>query len=351
MQLILNHTLNIPDNSRNLADQIIINTWLIFCVLTGIAGNGYVLYVTHKFNAIRIDEMSLWFINRLGITDILSTVVMVVPVTAVNLAGNQWIFGDFGCIVIAFISRIPFIANILLIVGLNINKLYRVSFPLRSLGHMSNRVKGLWLVTVITLATVNPFLGLIFNNFTATIHFNSLASVCRLTREAFLVVVIRFIIYIIIPGIILIITNTALVIIAFKRTQTSVNKRNIVVVLGVTLQFLIAFIPYTLVLSVAFYIPVADWVVRGAFSLLYTTCWFNPVVYYLNNPSFKEFTNSLVRNGWRKLRGLQRSGSERFRLYRVLTSSPSFNRSFNLNSSPSTNRFHVNTEEVELGLR
>ncbi|XP_063677775.1 C5a anaphylatoxin chemotactic receptor 1-like [Bolinopsis microptera] len=339
MQLILNHTLNIPDSSRNLADQIIINTWLIFCGIAGISGNGYVLYVTHKYNAIRIDEMSLWFINKLGITDILSTVVMVVPVTAVNFTGNQWIFGDFACIVIAFISRIPFIANILLIVGLNINKLYRVSYPLRSLEHMSNKVKGLWLVTVITLATINPFLGLLFNNFTATLHFNSLASVCRLTNEVFLVVVIRFIIYIIIPGTILIITNTALVIIAFKKTQTSVNKRNIVVVLGVTFQFLIAFIPYTLVLSVAFYIPVKDWVVRGAFSLLYTTCWFNPIVYYLNNPTFKEFTNSLVRNGWSKLRGLQRSESERLRLYRVLT------------SSPSTNRFNVNTEEFELGLR
>ena len=319
MKLILNHTLDITDTSRHLADQIIIDIWLIFCAAAGISGNVYVLYVTNKFNAIRIDKMSLWFIKNLTIADILSTVIMVVPVTIVNLAGNKWIFGDILCTVIAFISRIPFIANILLIVGLSINKLYRVTFPLRSLD-MSHRVRTFWLITVITLAIVNPFLGLLFNHFRATIHYNGMASVCRLIREGFLVVLIRLVLYILLPSLILILTNTALILIACKKTQSSVNKRSIVVVLGVTLRFLIAFIPYTVVLTVVFYIPVQDWLVRGAFSLLYTACWFNPLVYYLNNPRFKEFTKRFLWSGWGGVRG--RLSFRRTVLYRTMASSP-----------------------------
>ena len=327
MSGFLNNTIilsdSLEDSSRELADQIVIDIWLLFSVFTGVAGNVYVLYATNKFGAIRIDDMSLWFINNLAITDIISTVVMVVPVTIVNLSGNRWIFGDFLCIIIAFVSRIPFIANILLIVGLSINKLYRVSFPLRSLD-MSNKTKRFWLTNVLTLAIINPFLGLFFNNFTATIQYNGMASVCRLIKEGFVVVVVRLLFYILVPSIILVITNIALIIIAFRKTQSSVNKRNIVVVLGVTLQFLIAFIPYTLVLSIAFFIPVQDWLVRGAFSLLYTACWFNPLVYYLNNPRFKEFTNNWLRGVFE---GMGRCGSCQFSwkrtyLYRMLVASP-----------------------------
>lgn len=198
---------------------------------------------------------------------------------------------------IAFICRVPFIANIILIVGLSVNKLYRISYPFRSLD-VSEHTKTLWGVFVVTLAALNPLLGFLINNLTVEVHYNALASVCRLIREGVVVVIARLVIYIILPSVILMGTNIALIGIAMRKTQSVVNKRNIVVVLGVTLQFLLAFIPYTAVLSVRFYHPVPDWLVRGSFSLLYLSCWFNPFVYYLNNPRFKEFTNNVIRWCW-----------------------------------------------------
>ena len=292
---ILNDSV-ISDPTRNPVDSTAVLVWLIFCLIFGLLGNAYVLVATFKYNAIRIDAMSLWFIKGLAVADLTSLILMVLPVTLTNITKNIWPLGDFLCIVVAFTSRIPFLANIILIVGMNVNKVYRLSYPLRSL-HVAPASKVFWTTGTLLLAIINPLLDLVFN-FKGThmqVQYNAIASVCRLVGESRTVVVVRLALYIVLPSLILTITNGTLLGIACRKTLVKVKKRNIVIVVGVTMQFLAAFIPYSVVLSVRFYLPVPDWMIRGAFLLLYISCSFSPIVYYFNNRGFKRFTNSFIR--------------------------------------------------------
>ena len=102
------------------------------------------------------------------------------------------------------------------------------------------------------------------------------------------------------PCLALLIMNTALVAIAFKKTQTAVNKGNIFIVVGVTVIFLSSTLPHFV-----YYLQNRDsWEdtvqLRRTIAVTFVSSFSNPVVYFLTNQRFSEFTNNFV--GYRRIR-------------------------------------------------
>ena len=72
-----------------------------FVIATGgLIGNGTVIYSTLRYNAIKIDEISLIFVQNLAIGDMLTTLAMVFPQFVTWVTG-EWVLGEIYCFISA----------------------------------------------------------------------------------------------------------------------------------------------------------------------------------------------------------------------------------------------------------
>jgi len=97
-------------------------------------------------------------------------------------------------------------------------------------------------------------------------------------------------IFIALPSFALIILNSAMVAFAIQRSNTAINKRNLITVIIVTAMFLVSFIP-DLAYTLSGKSPESEYG-EVAFSLTWLSCWTNPFIYLAVNPSFREFTKN-----------------------------------------------------------
>jgi len=97
-------------------------------------------------------------------------------------------------------------------------------------------------------------------------------------------------IFIALPSLALIILNSAMVAFAIQRSNTAINKRNLITVIIVTAMFSVSFIP-DLAFTLSGKSPEGEYG-EVAFSLTWLSCWTNPFIYLAVNPSFREFTKN-----------------------------------------------------------
>ena len=88
------------------------------------------------------------------------------------------------------------------------------------------------------------------------------------------------------PCVTLILINSALVIFAMKRSNSQINKTNILVVILVTVFFFVSSLP----LYVQLTLLLSPLYMEISWSLTYLSSWINPFIYCAVNPSFNTFT-------------------------------------------------------------
>ena len=278
-------------------------TWGTLSLPLGLLSNVFVLYATIAHNAIRLDRVSVWIINNLAVVDIVNSLIVLLPNLLTQYYDGRWIFGRGSCYVYSCFRLSFFAANIFLIMVMSLNKLMRCLFPFRNLD--SSRLQRI----VITFVTV--FIGLIpsawnvfgfidgFYWIDTINHFAGSRNVCKATVLAEKVVKLRknivfmlgFILDII-PCVVLVIINSILIIYAIKKTKTTVNKGNLIIVITVTGSMLLSFVP----VFVTMVIPrKVSWdVYELAWSVTFSSLWSNPVIYFAVNPTFRDFTTNMV---------------------------------------------------------
>ena len=94
------------------------------------------------------------------------------------------------------------------------------------------------------------------------------------------------------PCLTLVIMNTALVVVAVVKANSSVNKSNILTVILVTVGFLVSILPHFSELILVKTAPSDDEDVRKeiTWSIAFLSTWINPFIYLAVNPSFRQFT-------------------------------------------------------------
>ena len=272
--------------------------------------HAYLAQICNKLNspAIAINGMSdhvhilCRLSKNLAVADIGNCVLVLLPIllTQYGKLNGMLLFGSgdiFYKVVGSYINSF-FVANIVLINILSLNKLLRCIYPLRNLyTTRSQRIK----VTALTISlSIVPAFWHI-NRFSK--GFETLNEVWRDldylggrhvaepkhddTDRNEIITDILYYLYIAIPSLTLIIFNSSLVVFAIQKSNNAINKKNLLIVVIVTAGFFISFIPEL----VSTHSPSYSAEYREfSFSLLWLSCWTNPFIYLAVNPSFREFT-------------------------------------------------------------
>ena len=310
---MVNETVNIPMNSPAAPSfedlqgvfrfQII---WEQICFILGTFGNSFVLYATTAHNAIRLDRMSIWIIQLLAVADLGNCFLVLLPTLLTQygklchtMVFKKSFYTVMGCYSYSFI-----IANIFLVNFLSLNKLTRCLFPLRNLTtskRHKNIVAGVTLLfsllptiwAIIDLAhgfrQLDPSwrdmrylgardVGKLYLNFQ------------KMTYSP-LIPYLLLVILCALPCLTLVLTNSALLIFAIRKSNSTVNKMNLLVVVFVTLGFLISFMPEFLSQTLLKTLNSAPYSELGWVALFFSI-WTNPFIYFFVNPTFRRFTKN-----------------------------------------------------------
>ena len=278
--------------------------WEQICFILGVSGNVFVLYATIAHKAIKLDKMSIWIIKNLAVADIGNCVLVLLPIllTQYGKLNGMLLFGSgdiFYKVLGSYINSF-FVANIVLINILSLNKLLRCIYPLRNLyTTRSQRIK----VTALTISlSIVPAFWHINRFSKGFVTLNEvwrdldylggrhIAQPKHITSDRNEIISdILYYLYIALPSLTLIIFNSAVVVFAIQKSNNAINKKNLLIVVIVTAGFFISFIP-ELVSSLSPSYP-AEYR-EFSFSLLWLSCWTNPFIYLAVNPSFREFTKN-----------------------------------------------------------
>ena len=269
-------------------------------IVLDLTGNGFVIFATVARNAIKLDKMSVWIIQNLAVVDIANAIFVFIPVATTYFTDGIWMLGPFICKLIFGYKYIFAIGNIYLIIFLSLNKLIRCLFPLRNL--VSTRRQRLSVTfTVLVLMLIGPTRKLYatFISRKAIVRFSEVHSTCIAfediegVEKAFEPNVdkIMLLIFVVIPVIVLIAVNTGLVSFAMRSTKSKVNRKNVLIVILVTLSFVATFTPFTALYQKygnSFHkAPVG---LRIGLFVGFISSFINPAIYILTNETFRVFT-------------------------------------------------------------
>ena len=284
--------------------------WGQISFLLGLLGNVFTLYATTTHNAIKLDKMSIWIIKNLAVADICNCFLVLLPILLYQYGkiNGLIVYGKNFNTIIACYKYTFFVANLYLVNLLSLNKLVRCLYPLRNLVP-TKRPKIIVTMTAVFFSLVptvwiaygikdgflsmshdwicpdNLYFGAAYFGFTsyqsdiisqtnALIHF---ITICTLNG---------------LPCLTLVILNATLVFVAMAKSNSTINKTNVLIVVLVTVGFLISILPHFVQFFLFNQLSLWDGVFHEeiAWSLTYFSTWINPFIYLAVNPSFKKFT-------------------------------------------------------------
>ena len=132
------------------AQVVPLGIFCFFMTFFGIFGNGTVIYASIRYNAIRLDKVSLIFVQNLALADMLYTICVILPQFVTYTAGS-WILGDVYCFVMAQVGIIPVSANTCTVLAITAYRLRVVTNPFLNVSKKYARIAvGItWIIACI----------------------------------------------------------------------------------------------------------------------------------------------------------------------------------------------------------
>ena len=280
--------------------------WGQISFILGLSGNVFVLYATILHNAIKLDKMSVWIVKNLAVADICNCLLLLLPIllTQYGKLLGTLLFEEWFYIVMSCYMYLFFAANIFLVNFLSVNKLIRCMFPLRNL-YCSRRER--LTVTVVTILSSSVTLVwqiyIILNGISILSenamsigylgfdHATTISIQCKKGQTEKVLSDLILIILIALPCLSLIILNSALVILAVKKSNTSLNKRNLLIVIIMVSTFLLSFVPYLIVYLLESTTQESKEITAV---ITYLSLWNNPLIYFAVNRNFNTFVKERI---------------------------------------------------------
>ena len=294
---------------------VIIQIWNHASFIVGICGNVFLLYATVFHKALKIDGLSVWIVQNLALADLLNCVFVLGVVLVSFDSGRQWVFGEGACTLVGLFYQVPLSANVFLLCALSVNKLLRCLFPFRYMV-TTKRAK-------ITISAVAGFLSLTSVFYKAWEiwvtgylfpAFNNRDGICIMQTNSSIALdltktvpsAILMGLFTIISSLVLVVTNTAMVVFAARKTtsQRGVNRRNLLVLAIVSAAFVLSILPiiYTRVLRAAFKIRLNPRYRALGFFWSFINAWINPIIHMASSSSLRKFTGGIARRLARRTR-------------------------------------------------
>ena len=275
--------------------------WSILSLSLNLLGNTFVIFATWKFNAIKLDKLSVWIVKLLAAVDIGNGIFILLPVTIVLFHG--WVFGDTFCKVSYTYKYVFIVINIFLINFFSMNKMYRCVAPLRNRTVETRTQKRAIIIVTLTgslLLPIYSFYTTFIGNY-RVIEYADAQYMCWSVYTGDDSCVDRVIVYLLgvflnlIPCFTLVITNTFLTVFALVKAKNKINKMNIVVVILVTVMFLLSVLPYFVYYAMAGDMWSDVGLVRFVTFAVFLSSFSNPIVYLLTNQRFRNFTINFIK--------------------------------------------------------
>ena len=112
------------------SEQALLLSWTLLGALVAVTGNSVVLVSSLKYNAIRLDRISIVLIRNLAVADLGHGLYLMTTTVLIITQSN--VFGDTACYIISTISNFFMGASFVFVSALNANKLSTLIFPLKS---------------------------------------------------------------------------------------------------------------------------------------------------------------------------------------------------------------------------
>ena len=274
--------------------------WNQLSFLLGILGNVFVLYATICHKAMKMDKMSLWIIKSVSVIDICNCVFVLLPILITQYLG-RWIFGENLCYVYFTYRFSFFVANMLFLNILSLNKLFRCLYPLRNLSPSRKQRIVVSVVTAILSAIPMCWSIILWSkDFIFLGHAHSLGSfqICLAFYSYGTSTTIRTgrvaltLLFNALPCFTMLITTTVILAYAMKMTNRPIVKKNILIVISICITFIITFLPMcVLYIRQDLGMPLAE----IACSITLISVWINPAIYMIMNQSLRIFSMKKIR--------------------------------------------------------
>ena len=285
--------------------RYILISWSSLALLGSVFGNSLILLATVRYKAIKLDKVSVELIKNIAVSDLMMGLFGVHP-SLVALVYNAWPYGTLACRVTYYIAGpISYIAAVLQVCALHLNKIYTLAFPLRAIGR--SRKLGYKICAAVWLLTALPPITFIVVD-SSDIKFQYRAYRCLYGYTAPFwqwLLPIYVIIFNLLPNIIVAVTTVSLMVIV-KRARGRMNKQGIFTALYVGLAYLIANGPLSF--FVIFFRAIISHLISSpdtrrvyedklytyASFVMFLNCFVNCFVYYRSVTSFKLFVRHMV---------------------------------------------------------
>ena len=305
--------------------NVILLIWGQLSFILGVGGNVFVLYATIFHNAIKLDKMSIWIIKNLAFTDLCNCIFILLPTISNQYSEGTWIFGLGLCYAYAVNQYTFMVANMVLINLLSMNKLLRCIHPLRNMNpsrlhqifvpastFVICSIPIIWSTyTIIEDLSYIPYFQ---EDGTTKLSENICSAITRKGQSSIInaISVLVPVLCNATPCLTLTISTTILLVYSIRKTNRPVNKKNVFVVISVTVTFLISYLPLCVVALVAH--SNFSWTIQdgaGAYrytwALTFLSSWCNPLIYLIMNQRFREFSRFKQKACVRKLFPISRN--------------------------------------------
>ena len=290
-------------------ESILSQLWCHLSLIFGVLGNSLVIYATVKHKAIKLDKLSVWIIQNLAVSDLINSIIVLVPVIVSLYANDQWILGDAFCTTSMFYNNCSVVASAILINALSLNKMLRCLFPLRFMNTSKTQQR---LVTIVTAVSVMIIPAFQFYKFTIKhefiVKFSPSRCQCVSFKKSFNITgapisaLLLVSITNLLPCLSMCTLNTILVTYALKKSNRGVNIWNILIVVLVTASFLFSMLPYFVFILVNYDVDRSAIIVdryrelkmRVIVFITFLQLWSNPIIYLVTNQNFKNYMMQLV---------------------------------------------------------
>ena len=282
-----------------ISQVIPLSVFCFFVTVLGTLGNGTVLYSSTRYNAIRLDKVSLIFVQNLAIADIIYTICVIFPQMITYFAGG-WVLGKIYCFVNAQLSFIPGSVNALTVLLITSYRLRLVTNPFFFISSNYARAATLFTWIIGTSGTVISLAYASSSSFSST-NAKCLSSV-YVHSQAAKILQIAIGSIILIPLIVITVENIILCVFAVKSARKHSeshkfeNYKALVLVCCLSGVFIISWVPYVVFSIMKLrHLRTPPSVDLLAFHCIFINSVANPILYSITNRRFGLYLKKMLR--------------------------------------------------------
>ena len=310
------------NSSPSYFEWILMATWSTIIVITSTTGNIIVLLATIKYNAIKLDDISVVLIRNIAIADL--GVALYIASTLPGIITKHNLYSDLFCIFSKTWFYACLSAEVILLAALSISKLMWILRPLQSLSRSKKNgriiASLIWLLMICLTAGTTLYRESTKENWT---EFHSAVYQCsreNYDKNSNIMFNVIVMVFNIVPQLVITVATVWLLCLVSKAGV--VHKQGLITILLVCALFFLSHAPYGFIYQILK--KFLDGSSSSWFSVLYRWSYYivylnyaaNPFIYFASIDSFNRF----VKQRLLKTEALslsERSTSQSFAVHRV----------------------------------